>query len=128
MAEAQLSQYTIVAPFDGVITELHKKSGAVDPTQLVVSMANLDSLEVEMHLPSRMVGRVETGQTVSLKAGAPISTNLVASVLSVSPIIDSASNTFRCLLTIPNMEKPRPAGFSVVVNESGTANRVSQAR
>lgn len=128
LAEAQLSQYTIVAPFDGVVTEVHRKSGAVDPSQLVVSIANLDTLEVEMHLPSRMVGQVRVGQAVSLKASAPISTDINSSVMSVSPIIDSASNTFRCLLKIDNTTRPKPAGFSVVVNEAGNTGSVSQVQ
>lgn len=127
LAEAQLSQYTIVAPFDGIVTEIHRKSGAVDPSQLVVSIANLTALEVEMHLPSRMVGRVQVGQNVRLAAGAPISRDVSASVVSVSPIIDSASNTFRCLLEIDNNKIQMPAGFSVVVkDEQPGQSKVSQ--
>ncbi len=119
LAEAQLLQYTIVAPFDGVVTEIHRKSGAVDPSQLVVSIANLNALEVEMHLPSRMVGQIQVGQQISLSAGIPISKDITAAVVSVSPIIDSASNTFRCLLEIENNDgkSSRPAGFSVVIND-----------
>lgn len=128
LAAAQLSQYTIVAPFDGVVTEIHRKSGAVDPSQLVVSVANLDTLEVELHLPSRMVGRVRTGQTVVLQAGVPISSEISAAVMSVSPIINSASNTFRCLLKIDNKKTPRPAGFSVVAKDGNDNSRVTQTR
>lgn len=127
LTEAQLMQYTVVAPFDGVVTEIHRKSGAVDPTQLVVSIANLNTLEVEMHLPSRMVGEVRVGQKVSLSAGVPISRDIAAAIVSVSPIIDSASNTFRCLMEIDNTEISMPAGFSVVVNDDiQTGSQISQ--
>jgi len=126
LAEAQLSQYTISAPFDGVVTEIHRKSGAIDPSQLIVTVANLDSLEVEMHLPSRLVGRVQPGQAIALKASAPISNVVSSSVLSVSPIINSASNTFRCLLKIENPQTKLPAGFSVVLDDSESMQRVSK--
>ena len=127
LAEAQLSQYTIVAPFDGIVTQIHRKSGPIDPSQVIVTVANLNSLEVEMHLPSRMVGSIRQGQNISLKAGVPVSNVINGSVLSVSPIIESASNTFRCLLLIDNSQYRLPAGFSVVLNNpSSTDSRVSQ--
>ncbi|MEZ6124556.1 MAG: efflux RND transporter periplasmic adaptor subunit [Planctomycetaceae bacterium] len=116
LAEAQLEQYRINAPFDGQVIEIHKRSGAIDPTQVIMTVADLRVLEVEMHLPSRMLGTVRPGQTVALQAGVPISGEIRAAVVSVSPMINSASNTFRCLLKIDNSEQHLPAGFSVVVN------------
>lgn len=113
LAEAQLHQYTITAPFDGVITELHLKAGPVDPSQIVVTMANLKQLEVEMHVPSTLFGQVRTGASVSLNAAAPISGTVTSRVESVSPIINSASDTFRCLLKIENAAGRLPAGFTV---------------
>lgn len=126
LAEAQLSQYTISAPFDGLITEVHRKSGAVDPSQIVISMVNLDSLEVEMHLPSRLIGQVFRGQSVALKASPPISNIVTGSVMSASPVINSASNTFRCLIRIDNPNTQLPAGFSVVLDDSERMQRISQ--
>lgn len=113
LAEAQLHQYTITAPFDGVITELHLKAGPVDPSQIVVTMANLKQLEVEMHVPSTLFGQVRTGASVPLNAAAPISETVTSRVESVSPIINSASDTFRCLLKIENAAGRLPAGFTV---------------
>ncbi len=117
LAAAQLEQFYIRAPFDGLVTEIHVKSGAVDPSQKVVTVANFDQLEVAMHMPSSMFGRIRNGATVSLKADRPISRNLEATVMSVSPIIDSASETFRCLLKLKNTGVQLPAGFSVVLNQ-----------
>ena len=117
LAAAQLEQFYIRAPFDGLVTEIHVKSGAVDPSQKVVTVANFDQLEVAMHMPSSMFGRIRNGATVSLKADKPISRNLDATVMSVSPIIDSASDTFRCLLRLKNNGVQLPAGFSVVLNQ-----------
>lgn len=117
LAEAQLAEYVIAAPFDGVITEIHQKSGAVDPSIVLVSIANLTTLQVEMHLPSRMFGHVKAGQNLPLLASSPVGGSLEAKVVSASPIIESASNTFRCLLDIQNPNTRLPAGFSVIVHQ-----------
>ena len=126
LAEAQLDQYTIAAPFDGIVTQIHRKSGAVDPSQLLVTVANLNALEVEMHLPSRMFGNIQTGESVKLQAGVPISNTVNASVVSVSPIINSASNTFRCLMRIDNNQQNLPAGFSVVISQQNSNRQIGQ--
>jgi multidrug efflux pump subunit AcrA (membrane-fusion protein) len=116
LAEAQLDQYTIFAPFDGTITEIHRKSGTVDFSAPLIAIANLSILEVEMHLPSRLFGAVSCGDCIELRAGRPVSKVLTASVEAVSPVINSASDTFRCLLRTPNSDPGSPAGFSVVLN------------
>lgn len=122
LAEAQLHQYTIVAPFDGLVTEIHRKSGTVDPSQVVISIANLQTLEVEMHVPSSLYGKIRSGNSVVLQASSPISASINASVQSVSPIIDSASETFRCLLQINNQDGRLPAGFTVLLQNGNSRN------
>lgn len=119
MAEEQLRRNTIYAPFDGVIVQIHQKQGtAVDGSLPVVTLASLDTLEVEMYVPSDRFGSIRNGSTVNLSAGAPVNSELVAKVCSVSPVIDSASNTFRCVLQIDNTTAGLPAGFSVVLTNA----------
>lgn len=129
LAEAQLHQYTIVAPFDGLVTQIHRKAGTVDPTQIVVTIANLRTLEIAMHVPSRLFGNIRTGNKLSLDASAPVSAVVSANVVSVSPIIDSASQTFRCLLQIDNSQGRLPAGFTVTMkNSQSNSDRLTQVR
>ncbi len=127
LAAAQLDQYTITAPFDGRITEIHQKSGMVDPSAPLISMASLETLEAEMHLPSQLFGTVRQGQQMNLRAGAPVNGILTATVVSVSPVINSASDTFRCLLSIPNKNSGHPAGFTVVLNTDPRTDAPAQA-
>ena len=126
LAEAELAQYTISAPFDGLVARIHQKSGTADPSTVLITVANLSSLEVELHLPASTYGTVKPAQTLRLKASAPISTTISASVVSVAPMINSASNTFRCLLKIDNTTAQHPAGFSVVLNSPPTHTRQSK--
>ncbi len=116
MAEAQLAQYTISAPFNGMIIEIHQRSGTVDLSVPVITIVSLETLEVELHLPSRMFGTIQRGEQVELRASEPVSRIIPARVLSVSPIINSASRTFRCLLHMDNSTGEFPAGFSTVLN------------
>ena len=119
MAEEQLRRNTIYAPFDGVIVQIHQKQGtAVDGSLPVVTLASLDTLEVEMYVPSDRFGSIRNGSTVNLSAGTPVNSDLSAKVCSVSPVIDSASNTFRCVLQIDNTTAGLPAGFSVVLTNA----------
>lgn len=129
LAEAQLHQYTIVAPFDGLVTQIHRKAGTVDPTQIVVTIANLRTLEIAMHVPSRLFGKIRTGSKLSLDASAPVSAVVSANVVSVSPIIDSASQTFRCLLQIDNSQGRLPAGFTVTMkNSQSSTDRLTHVK
>lgn len=130
LAKAQLHQFTIVAPFDGLVTEIHRKSGNVDPSLVVISMANLQTLEVEMHVPSTLYGKVKTGSPLVLQASLPIGGTVNATVQSVSPIIDSASESFRCLLQINNNNSQLPAGFTVLMqsDRSSDGSRLTQVK
>jgi RND family efflux transporter MFP subunit len=116
LAEEEFRRMTIYAPFDGVITQLHEKLGAaVDSSVPVVSIANLETLEIEMHTPVDLYGTLHPGGKVELLASAPINDVISAEVLSTSPIINSASRTFRCVLRIENSTRKLPAGFSVTL-------------
>jgi hypothetical protein len=74
-------------------------------------------------VPSDRFGSIRNGSNVTLSGGAPVNSELSAQVCSVSPVIDSASNTFRCVLRIDNTTAGLPAGFSVVLtNADGPEN------
>lgn len=135
LAEMELQQFVIAAPFDGVVTRIHQQSGAVDPSRELVTVANLDELEVELHIPAARFGSLRRGQKVPLTAAAPVSRTLTGTVVAVSPIIDAASDTFRCRVQLQNRSVQLPAGFTVVLqsgSNSGTdvttEGRISSAR
>lgn len=117
LAEEQLRHLTLFAPFDGVITEIHEKLGVpVDPATAVVSMANLEQLQVELHTPVRLYGSLRPGDSIGLMARAPVDAEIVARVVTTSPVINAASGTFRCVLAIDNSAHKFPAGFAVTLS------------
>ncbi len=52
LRKAELEQYSIRAPFDGQVIQVYSKMGTtVDPTTVVISVADLSELEAELFLP-----------------------------------------------------------------------------
>ena len=128
MAEEQLRRNSVYAPFDGVVVQVHQKVGSsVDQALPLVTLANLDILEVEMYVPIDRFGSLHVGGSVNLQAAAPVNQELTAEVRSVSSVIDSASGTFRCLLQIDNRNGKLPAGFSVLLTGSAAGNPTTVA-
>ncbi|MDB4756946.1 HlyD family efflux transporter periplasmic adaptor subunit, partial [Mariniblastus sp.] len=113
-AIANLKKHNLVAPFKGQVVQIHGKKGTVpqsaDP---IITLVDLSELEVEMHVPLNRFGQIKQGDSIQLVAFAPLNRELSATVVSVSPLINPTSSTFRCLFRIANPERSFPAGFIV---------------
>ena len=113
-AEALVNQGTMESPFDGVVFErflspgeFYSKSGQ----QPVLTLAQLDPLYVEVHVPVDLFETITVGApaTVLLDAsGDPTRTGLVQVKDSA---VDTASRTFRVRLAIPNPDYRLPSGL-----------------
>lgn len=115
-AQVELANHKIVAPFTGQIIQIMKKAGTVPQLgEPVVIIADLSELEVEMHLPLSHFGKINVGDRLQLSAQQPVSRMIEAKVISVSPLINPTSNTFRCLFVIDNSDENLPAGFAVTL-------------
>lgn len=113
-ALAELSEFSIRAPFDGEVVQVHQKAGStVDRSNPVITIANRRQLSVELHLPLTDFGAVKPGYTLTLHADAPVQCSLSARVTTVSSFVNSASRTFRVELEIDNADRQLPAGFTV---------------
>ena len=104
----------ITAPFDGVVVECHATAGSTlklaDP---VVELVNLEHLEAELYLPLERYGTLAPGERLSLRAGPPVDAPLEGVVRFISPRIEGASGTFRCVVELENRDGALPAGFRV---------------
>ena len=118
LEQVKLDRYYVKAPFAGTIHRIKLDAGAAlrqgDP---IMSLVSLDPLEAELHLPIELYSRMKPGQKYMLKAEQAIvprlADPLVGTVKLVDPLIDSASQTFRCVFEIDNPEQKLPAGFPV---------------
>lgn len=122
LATAELRRFTIHAPFDGCVVNLNAKIGtAVEPTTPIVSVANFAELEVLLFLPVEQYGTIQPGAAVTMDAQVPVGRRITGQVASVSPLMNAASGTFRCIVTIDNHERKLPGGFSVSLQTNGSS-------
>lgn len=74
-AREQLAEGGLRAPFDGVVVDLLAEPGDfLAAGQPVLELAGRGALEVELHLPERLAGRIEPGHPVEVRRmhdGAP---------------------------------------------------------
>ncbi|MFN9506315.1 MAG: efflux RND transporter periplasmic adaptor subunit [Rubrivivax sp.] len=127
VAQAQLAQRTLRAPFDGVVVERLAQEGERVEDRPIVRVAQLDPLRLELVMPAARWGSVERGDAITLLPDLPSGGKLVAKVTHVDKTLDAASNTFRVRLVLPNPDYKVPAGARCRVDEpsadaSPTAN------
>jgi RND family efflux transporter MFP subunit len=114
LEEARLEAHNIRAPFDGEVVRIEATVGTtLTPSDKLLTIVCLDSLEAELHLPLELFGELQPGESYRLWAFAPVNGPIRARLAFASPVIDMASKTFRCLFTIDNRARQFPAGFSV---------------
>jgi len=110
----RLEQHKVAAPFAGRIVRVFAQPGATlttsDPLLMIVS---LTELEAQIHLPLNQLGKLREGEVYRLYADEPVGRVLKASLKMIAPMIDPASQTFRCVFTIDNSDEKLPAGFSI---------------
>ena len=111
LASSQLAMRTVRSPVNGIIAERYMSTGERIEEKPMVRIAVVDPLRVQVVAPSSMYGRMQVGSTATilpeLANAAPVS----ARVILIDKLLDSASNTFRVILTLPNPGNALPAGL-----------------
>ncbi len=114
LEQARLERMRVLAPFDGEVIEHSAEAGAtLTQTDPILAVAALDPLEAHINLPVSVYPRLEIGKTYELEAGEPINAILPGKLKHIYRIIDSASETVRCVFTIDNPDSKLIAGFPV---------------
>ncbi|MCH7944200.1 MAG: efflux RND transporter periplasmic adaptor subunit [Proteobacteria bacterium] len=111
-AVAVLDQRKIVSPVDGVVTERVLSPGEyVFEQSYVFTVAEIDSLHVEVYAPIEIFGAVRLGMKAEVRPEQPVGGTHIAKVTIVDHIIDPASGTFGVRLELPNPDRALPAGL-----------------
>ncbi len=108
---AQLEQRRVLAPIDGVVTQVYKDASEFvspnDPN--VVKIVQLDPLLIVFSVPITEARNLAKEQTVQIKQdGRPIQ----GTVEFVSPMADAQSRTVRVRVRIPNPGEAIPGGVT----------------
>lgn len=112
--QERLAQLSIKAPFDGQIMRISSEAGAsLRHGDGILQMMAMHPLEAELYLPVQLYGELEVGKEYELAAEGPVNRTLTGRLKSIEPVIDSASHTFRVLMTVDNEDLSLPVGFTV---------------
>jgi len=113
IAEQQLADATLRAPFDGAVRERHLSVGGyLDVGAAVVTIVKMHPLRLRLAVPEREATRVGVGQAVQVRVEGEqgIATGTVA---RVSPAVDEATRTVMIEAEVPNRnDELRPGSFA----------------
>lgn len=126
LAQAQVAQRQIRAPFDGVVLERYRQAGERVEDKPILKLASLDPLRVEAFIPVSRYGQVKPGMTLPVQLDLPGADPVEARLLRVDRVVDPASNTFRIQLQLPNPRSAIPAGLRCKLSlDDANARKVS---
>ncbi len=99
LAEIQLEDTILTAPFDGIIAELNITEGStVGPQSSVAAFVSQD-VEVAIEVEETRINDIFKGQSVSLKMSAYPDQIFPATVTSIAPTADPNTRTFTVKVT-----------------------------
>ena len=94
LAQANLDQTTVVAPFDGVIASRSLSAGAFASPQTPILTLASNTVEVHVTVEEARVGQIQPGQAVQLSVPAYPGQTFPAKVATIAPAGDVRAHTF----------------------------------
>ncbi|MFQ5613110.1 MAG: efflux RND transporter periplasmic adaptor subunit [Anaerolineae bacterium] len=121
LAQLQLDEAAIEAPFDGVVSEVFVTEGSmVGPQAPVASLISQD-VEVVVQVEESRIGQIFPGQNASLQVTAFPGQDFPAVVTRVAPAADSATRTFAVTIMPVDEERLLRSGMfanvSILIDE-----------
>ncbi len=99
MANLQLDDTTIEAPFDGVIAEVYITEGSTVGPQSPVARQVSTAVEASIEVEESRISQIFDGQNASLQVTAYPGQEFPAAVTSVAPVADKDTRTFTVKVT-----------------------------
>jgi multidrug efflux pump subunit AcrA (membrane-fusion protein) len=94
--DAKLQDTRSIAPFDGYITKKHVNKGdTVQPGQPLLSFANMNQLQIQADVPTRLSAALQPGHITQVRLDDPSQTIVRARVAQVFPMADPTRHTVR---------------------------------
>ncbi len=110
----QLEEFFIRAPFTGYVSQHFKQVGeTVDQLEGIVTIVQLDPLEVNVDCPLWFAPYVNTGDRVAVQSSDVQSPVRSGVVVLANRVADAASQTFRVKIELPNAGHEWFAGLKV---------------
>jgi len=108
----QISQYTITAPFAGVITSRNFDLGAVvSPGTGLATLTDISSLKLELSVPERYVAQFRNGMPITVSTDVYPGTSFSGAVWMIASKADASHNYTIKILVPNNRQHPLKAGM-----------------
>lgn len=105
-AEVVLDSYRITAPFSGIVLQVHKQLGeAIASGEVVVEIANFDTMRVEGFIPVAASDKVRSGAPVIVEVSGldpQRTTRFEGRIKFVSPVVNEVSQEVRIWAEVKN--------------------------
>lgn len=122
LARKRLTEYTLTAPFDGILGRRFVSVGQyVSPQTVLVSIYALDRMKLDFSVPERYSARIKAGQTLGLTVAAHGEEKFSGEIYLVEPQVEVATRTVQVRAYIPNADhRLKPGMFANVTLSVGT--------
>ena len=126
LADRQLRDTEIRAPFDGYVEKRLVNLGELVKTQMpVMSVVRIDPLKVVAEIPEKMAPWIRDGQPVELHVDAFPDKTFTGKVSRISPAVNTSTRAFPFEALAPNRDGVlKPGTFARVHIESGKVDDV----
>ena len=126
LAERQLRDTSIRAPFDGYVQQRMISLGELVKAQMpVMTVVRVDPLKLRSEIPERMAPWVKVGQPLTLRVDAFPDKNFTATISRISPAVTTQTRTFGFEALAPNPEALlKPGTFARVRLETSLVEQV----
>lgn len=119
-AEVLLTETTVRAPFDGVVTEKWVQAGdTAVPGRPLVAIQDPRHLRLEAAVPESCARKAALGMEVRVRIDS-VGREMVARLEEVAPVADPESRTFLLKAALPSAEAVRPGMFGRFIQPCGT--------
>jgi len=127
LQRARLEQLRIRAPFDGIITrKLQDVGESAQEDKPVLRLVVLDVLHVIAYVPNDVASRLKVGDLAEVQLEGVTPGTRKCRIIMIDPVIDSASDTRRVKLELPNPDHKVPAGTKALVRFLADADAKTQ--
>lgn len=117
-ARAQHAAHEVRSPIAGEVVRIQARRGEmVVRSEPVITVVDLAELQVDLYVPTGLLNQLRVGEPYTLAAEGPVARDIEATLIYVEPLVDAATDTFRCRFAIDNEYSGLPAGFAVRLRE-----------
>ncbi|HET9449467.1 MAG TPA: efflux RND transporter periplasmic adaptor subunit, partial [Aggregicoccus sp.] len=102
-ASEQSARTLVRAPFDGVVSERHARTGdIVQPGSPLFTVVDPSSLRLEASVPAEALSRLEVGTAVSFTVTGYAGRTFRGRIERINPVVDPATGQVRIYAAVPN--------------------------